>query len=240
MPNRQLASPFGHAFAVVFMAITFNALLTPWLTIDIATLAATVTLAITLAAGAVGLRYRSTGTARFGWADRITLGRLAIVALLGGQLAAPVATGVAPAALALLALALDGLDGWLARRLGEASPAGARLDMETDAVLILMLCALVWQSGRAGVWILAIGALRYAFSVAQYLVPRLAAALPPSNRRRAVCAVQGAVLAICLLPGITDAVVVLLAATALALLCYSFAMDIHWLIRKGANNQPTE
>jgi len=38
--------------------------------------------------------------------------------------------------LALLATLLDGVDGHLARRLGWASPLGARLDMEVDALLI--------------------------------------------------------------------------------------------------------
>jgi phosphatidylglycerophosphate synthase len=40
-------------------------------------------------------------------------------------------------------LALDGLDGWLARRFGLASAYGARFDMEVDGFLILVLALLV-------------------------------------------------------------------------------------------------
>ena len=48
-------------------------------------------------------------------------------------------------------------------RSNEASSFGARFDMETDALLILVLAALVWQHGKAGPWILAAGLMRYAF-----------------------------------------------------------------------------
>src|SRR4051812_27656235 len=39
--------------------------------------------------------------------------------------------------------ALDGVDGWLARRTGMPSAFGARFDMETDAALLLVLSVLV-------------------------------------------------------------------------------------------------
>ena len=89
-----------------------------------------------------------------------------------------------------VAAALDGVDGALARGRGEASEFGARFDMETDALLILVLAALVWQHGKAGVWILLAGLLRYLFVAASYACPWLGAALPPSRRRQAVCVVQ--------------------------------------------------
>ena len=44
------------------------------------------------------------------------------------------------AALAGFALALDGVDGHLARRFDQVSDFGARFDMEVDAALILVLC----------------------------------------------------------------------------------------------------
>ena len=44
--------------------------------------------------------------------------------------------------------ALDGVDGWLARRSGIASAFGARFDMEIDALLILVLAVLAWRSAR--------------------------------------------------------------------------------------------
>ena len=49
-----------------------------------------------------------------------------------------------------MATALDGVDGWLARRHGWTSPLGARLDMEVDALLVAGRALLLWTLGRAG------------------------------------------------------------------------------------------
>ena len=62
--------------------------------------------------------------------------------------------------------ALDGVDGWLARRDAQASSFGARFDMETDAAFILILSVLVWQHGKAGAWVLGCGLMRYVFVAA--------------------------------------------------------------------------
>ena len=53
-----------------------------------------------------------------------------------GSGAIPVATLVL---LSSVALALDGVDGWVARRTRTVSALGARFDMEVDAFLVLML-----------------------------------------------------------------------------------------------------
>src|SRR5699024_6459898 len=74
-----------------------------------------------------------------------------------------------------VALSLDGLDGLLARRRGEASRFGAGFDMETDALVILLLSILMYRLDRAGAWVLAIGLMRYAFVAAGWVWPRLAA-----------------------------------------------------------------
>ena len=67
-----------------------------------------------------------------------------------GELSASaVLWGVTVAAIA--ALALDGVDGPLARASGLASAFGARYDMEIDALLALVLAALIWRTGELGV-----------------------------------------------------------------------------------------
>ena len=67
-------------------------------------------------------------------------------------------------AIGAVALALDGLDGWVARRNNTVSVLGARFDMEVDAFLILVLSVLVVPHARAvGA---AIGLMRYAFVAA--------------------------------------------------------------------------
>ncbi|KAA3632836.1 MAG: CDP-alcohol phosphatidyltransferase family protein, partial [Bacteroidetes bacterium] len=63
----------------------------------------------------------------------------------------------------LIALCLDGLDGYLARKLGQTTEFGAYLDMETDAFFVAFLSTYWYLDGRVGVWILFIGFLRYLY-----------------------------------------------------------------------------
>jgi phosphatidylglycerophosphate synthase len=109
---------------------------------------------------------------------------LDLLALLGSPPSVVLAWSIV--VLALIALVLDGVDGRVARRRGEASAFGARFDMETDALLILVLAALAWSLGKAGAWILLAGALRYLFVAAGFVLPWLRAELPPSRRRQTV------------------------------------------------------
>ena len=99
---------------------------------------------------------------------------------------------VEPGRLIAVALSLDAVDGWLARRLGLASRFGARFDLEIDALLLLILALLVWQADRVGAWVLVIGLLRYAFVAAGLARgPGCATPLPPSRRRQTVCVRAG-------------------------------------------------
>jgi phosphatidylglycerophosphate synthase len=164
-----------------------------------------------------------------GPADRVTLTR----GLLVGGVTALVADGGHHAALlvvlASVALALDFVDGQVARRTGTASTMGARFDMEVDAFLILVLS--VHVAVTLGPWVMLMGALRYAFVVASWSISRLRAALPPSYARKVVAAVQGVALVVAasgLLPH-PDVLVGL----ALAALVWSFGRDIAWLWRNA-------
>jgi phosphatidylglycerophosphate synthase len=172
--------------------------------------------------------------ARFGAANAMTLARATLTALLAGLLGAGDAPAVAYAALALAipALVTDGLDGWLARRAGTSSAFGARFDMETDAVLILVLCALAWQLGKAGPWILAAGLMRYAFVAAARVLPWMRRELPPSRRRQTACVVQLVALLVMLAPFVPTAASVAIGTASLALLAGSFAADVMWLARE--------
>jgi phosphatidylglycerophosphate synthase len=128
-------------------------------------------------------------------------------------------------------MVLDGLDGWIARRTGTSTPFGALLDMETDAFLMLVLSTLVWAEGRAGVWVLLIGAMRYLFVGASFVLPALRDELFPSFRRKLVCVIQGIALLVALGPIIPAPVALTVSALALAMLTWSFAVDTVWLLR---------
>ncbi len=185
------------------------------------------------------LAWRLPAGVALGAANRVTLGRAVLVCLLAAALVDPewlVRRTDWLVGVALVALAADGLDGAVARRTGTQSAFGARFDMELDAALILVLCLCVAAVGKAGVWVLAIGGMRYAFVAAMWPCPWLAAPLPERWRRKAVCVWQVASLVIALSPPVTPAMAVALLGSALALLAWSFAVDIRWLHRASRSN----
>lgn len=180
--------------------------------------------------------WRWAMTGAFGAANRVTLLRGGLLALLVGfgavVLAGDTETGTAwPFALALVALLLDGVDGAVARRTGTSSDFGARFDMELDAVLALVLAILVFAYDRAGLWVLLLGLPRYAFLAAASWLPALRRPLPPSQRRRVICVVQVATLAGALFPWVGPPLPALACAVAAAVLYGSFAVDVRALLR---------
>ena len=168
----------------------------------------------------------------FGAANLTTLTRGALVALLAGFIGEHGREVLAFAtAVAALAAVLDGVDGWLARRTRMASAFGARFDMETDALLILILAILLWQYGRVGSWVLAAGLMRYAFVALGWLVPALRRPLAPSQRRKIVAVVQVVALILALAPVVPAGLASSVSAAGLASLTISFGIDVLWLLR---------
>ncbi|SDS48233.1 CDP-alcohol phosphatidyltransferase [Friedmanniella luteola] len=173
-----------------------------------------------------------TATPRLGPADRVTLVRVVltggVAALAADALVGPPAPG-ALVGLAVLGLVLDGVDGRVARRTGTASAFGARFDVEADALLVLVLSLHVARD--LGAWVLLIGAARYLFVLAGWLLPWLGAALPPRPWRKVVGVGQAAALLLAasgLVPPLAAGAVV---ALALLLLAESFGRDALWLHR---------
>jgi phosphatidylglycerophosphate synthase len=184
-----------------------------------------------------GLRGHHTH-ARFGLANCITLLRVALVCLMTG-VTVDVATRPMVLvdlqawtlfALAFTAMMLDGVDGIAARRLGTLSGYGARFDMEVDAFQILVLSVAAALTGKAGVWVLASGFMRYAFVLAGMIWSPLAKPVPFTWRRKTIAVIQGGALTAITAPVVVPPDSIALAAAALALLIYSFAVDIRWLL----------
>jgi phosphatidylglycerophosphate synthase len=175
-------------------------------------------------------RQRAVG---FGWANATTALRSTMVGVVTALVATSFTEPISvPLLLALTvpALALDAVDGWLARRFDTASELGARFDMEVDAFLLLALSAYVAQD--LGWWVLSIGLMRYAYVAAGWLLPWMQGTLPPRYWRKVVTAATGIALTVAasgLLPLWGDAVIVLI---ALALLVESFGRDVFWLFRR--------
>ena len=165
-------------------------------------------------------------------ADVVTLAR-AILACAVAALVAESVTGTpatAPlAALAAVALALDAVDGHVARATGTQSAFGGRFDGEADAFLLLVLSVHVAQS--YGAWVMVIGVARYAFWTAGWVLPWFRRRLPPRPWCRLVAGVQGVVLVVAAAQVLPDALTYAALAGALALLTESFGRDVVWLVR---------
>ena len=198
---------------------------------------AVVAVALTAAfVATLALLLRLTGTwsfphHRLGTCNVVTVFRGGLACLLAMPLAAP-GTAAEPAVawtivgIGAAAMTLDGVDGWLARREGVASRFGARLDMEVDAFLALVLALLAYISGAAGAVVLVLGLARYAFALSRLALPWLRAPLPERFSRKVICVAQLSVLLLLQAPVVPDSVGGPIAALGAVLLLGSFARDI--------------
>ncbi len=170
------------------------------------------------------------GTDQLSPADWVTLARaslaVGVAALVADSFEHPAHVTLL-VTLAVVALVLDRVDGWVVRRTGKASPLGGHFDAEVDAFLILVLSVYVARS--LGAWVLAIGLARYAFLAAGWLLPWMRETLPPRYWRKVVAATQGIVLTITAADVVPQALAEVAVAAALALLAESFGRDVWWL-----------
>ncbi|NUR98766.1 MAG: CDP-alcohol phosphatidyltransferase family protein [Kribbellaceae bacterium] len=173
---------------------------------------------------------------KLGPADRVTLTR-AVLACGVAALTADSFGNEAPVTilvvLSTIALALDNVDGRVARRTGTVSAFGARFDMEVDAFLIMILS--VYVARTTGWWVLAIGAARYAYVAAGWVLPWLRGSLPPRYWAKVVAAIQGITLTVAAAGFLPDAVTTVAVLIALALLTESFGHDVWGLWRQAGS-----
>jgi phosphatidylglycerophosphate synthase len=182
----------------------------------------------------VSLGLGRRGMTRLGPANAATATRSTLVGIITSLVATsftqpipvPLLVGVT-----VVALLLDAVDGWLARRFASESELGARFDMEVDAFLMLVLSVFVARD--IGWWVLSIGLMRYAFVAVGWVIPWMNVTLPPRYWRKVVTAVAGIALALAAsgwLPVTVNAVAV---GVALLLLVESFGRDVIWLFSQN-------
>ena len=218
-----------------------GAFLTYWFSLDAAYLKKS--LAVFVAGAAlvlVGLS-KHHPFAKFGAANQVTVTRGALVALVAGLIGERTAVGLPTfvTAAAVTVAVLDGIDGRMARRSHMASDFGARFDMETDALFIMVLAALAWQYERCGAWVLLSGLLRYVFVGAGRVVAWLRRPLPPSRRRKVIAVVQVVALILTLAPFVPATITPGVAALGLCALTLSFLVDVMWLLQNAARSRAT-
>lgn len=189
-----------------------------------AVLASGSALALAVTGSALGLaRFHPHG--RLGGANVVTLARLTIVGFLFTVLLAGGGQAAVVIAVSIVALSLDGVDGYLARRQGLASRFGASFDMEVDSAFALVLAGLA-ALGPAGPLALLLGLPRYLFGAAALAIPWLNGPPRPRFSRKTICVLQLIALIALQLPMLPPwAALTLVVATA-ALLAWSFGIDI--------------
>jgi phosphatidylglycerophosphate synthase len=176
-----------------------------------------------------------TGAKTVGAANRVTLARAALVGSVTAFVVdsfwrpVPVVLFVVIAAVALIG---DAIDGQIARRTGCATSLGARFDMEVDAFLILVLSVFVGHF--LGPWVILMGAMRYVFVAASWVLPWLKAPLPHSMARKTVAAAQGIALVAAASGALPNIVSLMITLAALGTLVWSFGRDTIWLYRSRA------
>lgn len=166
-----------------------------------------------------------------GPATLLTVVRGVCVAFLAGFLLLPRPTEALvwlPATLYGLAALLDYADGTLARITGHVTELGTRLDVEIDALGILIAPLLAVAYGQLPAWYLLAGAARYAF-VAGKRYRRWRGKpihdLPSGPISRTLAGVQMAFLAAVLSPLLTPPEVTLLAVAVLVPFLANFLRD---------------
>lgn len=141
-----------------------------------------------------------------GAANLVTLTRAGLYAGLAGGLFVPMPDGMAawlPGLIYAAAAATDALDGYLARRRGQSSHLGRRLDVEVDGLGVLVATTLAVRYEQLPEWYLTTGLAYYAYRALLYAwrrSGRVVVDLPPSTMRRTVGGFQVGFLAVVLLP----------------------------------------
>lgn len=165
------------------------------------------------------LRRGKIALLRPGWANGVSLLRVTGALILLTQ---PPQGAIEQVTLVLGLLALDGADGWIARRTGTVSRLGAVLDLEADGLVMLALCFLVAQKTPPGPWILVLGTLRPLFVLYASNRPHPEQGI---GRRwtRAIGTLAPLILAGLLLPGLSAELIERLAVVVAILLGASFS-----------------
>ena len=238
-PDRRTPPRVGPVAATVLAGTATVALtLVLWASVGFGSIAVAVGVGCGAALAAVLARTlrgdpAGAGSGALGPADLVTLARAVMtcgVAALTAELLGGASVTTAVLALAGPALALDAVDGLVARRTGTATRFGARFDGEVDAFLILVLSVAV--GSIVGWWVVAAGLARYLFALAGLVRPWMRAPLPYRYWRKVVTAVVGIALVTALVEAVPKGVRVGLLVVAMVLLAESFGRDVAWLWRR--------
>ena len=133
--------------------------------------------------------------------------------------------------LAIIALLLDGLDGFIARKYDQVSKFGELIDQEADNFLMFVMSISLYLNREIGLYVFLIPAYRYIFIISMAKYPWLKYTLPNSRLRKVGCVGTILIMIISQDPYITNDVTVFLVILSLIIITFSFSRDIIWLYR---------
>lgn len=187
----------------------------------------------------------ATPRPRLGSANLVTLARGALLAWLAGFAAVSWRGGplaAAPVALYVGNVALDAVDGSLARRVGHVSALGARLDAEFDGAGVLVGLGVAVTAGLLPAVFLLVGLVKYVYLAVEWVAARRGrslAALPARASRRPLAALQMLVVVAVLSTLVVPPAAALAAGGVGLAYALGFARDL-WLrlrIPRGADER---
>ncbi len=168
---------------------------------------------------------------KLGTANLLTLARTGLLTMLA-SLILPLVPGTflywGPIVLWSAAVGLDGVDGRVARHQGQASRLGAALDIEADALGVLIAAGAAITNFDLPIWFLAISCLRPAYALGIWWRQRQGHPIsewPESSTRRQIAGIQMVTLGMALWPGVHAELVRATAVGVTVLLVFGFARD---------------
>jgi CDP-diacylglycerol--glycerol-3-phosphate 3-phosphatidyltransferase len=169
--------------------------------------------------------------------NSLTLARGVLLAMLAGFLIIPWPKGAlawAPAALYMAADLADYFDGYLARISRHATRLGEAIDLEFDALGLLVGVSVAIHIGQLPLWFLPFGLARYAFVFGIWILQRRGRApqpLPESVSRRPIAGLTMAFVSAALWPLVLPSVATL--AGVLFAIPFAFSFGRDWLVVSG-------
>lgn len=168
---------------------------------------------------------------KLGAANLLTLGRTGLVSMLA-SLIPPLGPGMlltwGPIALWAAAVALDGLDGRVARRSSRVTKLGTTLDIEADGLGVLIAAGVAVSNFALPFWFLPLNLLRPIFALGIWWRLRQGKSnsdWPTSATRRYIAGLQMVGLGMALWPGVPSELVLVAASCLTILLICSFGRD---------------
>ncbi len=135
------------------------------------------------------------------------------------------------------AIALDGLDGWLARRFNQVSAWGGLFDKEVDSFLVASMATLLYLRFQFPVAILLIGLLHYWYELLLYLLAWQDLKTPPNPIGKYVAAALFVSLLLAIILPFNWSVWVVFIASFFTLLSFSISFFYKYRATKIMKNR---